>query len=111
MKRKVDMENWVRKAHFEFFRAFEEPYYGVCVNIDCSAAYRFAKRNGHSVFLYCLYQSLSAAQRSEPFKLRIEQEQGDVFVYERSTPVRPSREATAPSGMVISSTTKTWLTF
>jgi chloramphenicol O-acetyltransferase type A len=83
MKRKVDMENWARKAHFEFFKAFEEPYYGVCVNIDCSAAYRFAKRNGHSVFLYCLYQSLSAAQRSEPFKLRIEQEQGDVFIYER----------------------------
>jgi chloramphenicol O-acetyltransferase type A len=81
MKRKVDIDSWVRKAHFEFFNTFEEPYYGVCVNIDCSAAYRFAKRGGVSVFLYCLYQSLSAAQRIEPFKHRIEQ--GEVFLHEQ----------------------------
>jgi chloramphenicol O-acetyltransferase type A len=66
MKRKVDMENWVRKAHFEFFSAFEEPYYGVCVNIDCSAAYRFAKRNGHSVFLYCLYSHYLQRREASP---------------------------------------------
>ena len=81
MKRKIDVDNWVRKAHFEFFSTFEEPYYGVCVNIDCSAAYRFAKRSGISVFLYYLFQSLSAAQRIEPFKQRIEGR--EVFVHDR----------------------------
>jgi len=81
MKSKVDIQNWTRKAHFQFFSTFEEPYHGVCVTIDCTAAYQFAKRSGHSVFLYFLYQSLSAAQRIEPFRYRIEK--GDVFLHER----------------------------
>lgn len=81
MKHKVDIEKWVRKPHFQFFGTFEEPYYGVCVNIDCTAAYQFAKQRGISFFLYCLYQSLSSAQRIEPFKHRIEGD--EVFLYER----------------------------
>jgi len=81
MKHKLNVETWIRKAHFEFFSAFEEPYYGVSVNIDCTSAYRFAKENGISVFLYNLHRSLSAAQKIEPFKYRIEQ--GEVFIYEQ----------------------------
>ena len=81
MKHKIDIENWARKPHFEFFNAFEEPYYGICVNIDCTTAYRFAKNAGVSVFLYYVYKSLSAAQRIEPFKYRIEE--GDVFLHDQ----------------------------
>jgi len=81
VKRKLDIDTWVRKAHFEFFSTFEEPYYGVCVKVDCTAAYDFAKRNGISFFLYCLHRSLAAAQRVEAFKYRIEE--GEVFVYDR----------------------------
>jgi chloramphenicol O-acetyltransferase type A len=81
VRRKLDLETWVRRAHFEFFSAFEEPYYGVCVNVDCTAAYSFAKRNGFSFFLYYLYRSLSAAQVVEPFRYRAEQ--GEVFIYDR----------------------------
>lgn len=81
MRRKVDLETWVRRAHFEFFSVFEEPYYGVCVNVDCTAAYSFAKRNGFSFFLYYLYRSLSAAQVVEPFRYRTEQ--GEVFIYDK----------------------------
>lgn len=81
MKHKIDIENWARKAHFQFFNAFEEPYYGVCVNIDCTTAYRFAKDAGISVFLYYLYKSLSAAQRIEPFKYRVEGD--EVFLHDQ----------------------------
>ena len=80
MKRKLDIDTWVRKAHFEFFSGFDEPFYGVCVRVDCTAAYDFAKRNGVSFFLYCLHRSLAAAQRVEAFKCRIEE--GEVFVYD-----------------------------
>ena len=79
MKSKVDIDSWIRKTHYHFFKAFEEPYYGVCVDVDCTSAYRFAKANGHSVFLYFLYQSLSAAQKIEPFKYRIDGD--EVFLY------------------------------
>ncbi len=80
-KTKLDLDAWPRKAHFDFFKSFEEPYHGVCVTIDCTAAYRFAKASGISFFLYCLYQSLSAAQTIDAFRYRIEQE--DVFEYAR----------------------------
>src|SRR4029077_11625127 len=67
-KTKLDLNNWARKEHFEFFHSFEEPYYGVCVTIDCTAAYRFAKTRGISFFLYCIYQTLAASQQVETFR-------------------------------------------
>ncbi len=80
MKRKLEIERWARKEHFEFFRAFEEPFFGVCVNVDCTAAYNFAKQNHISVFLYQIYRSLLAAQSIDAFKYRIEAD--EVFVYD-----------------------------
>lgn len=81
MKQKVDIENWVRKEQFKFFSQFEEPYYGVCVTIDCTVAYQFAKQNGISFFLYYLYQAIAATQTVEAFRYRIEGE--DVFLYDQ----------------------------
>lgn len=81
MKQQLDIETWARREHFHFFKQFEEPFFGVCVNIDCTVAYHDAKVKGVSFFLYYLYQSLAAAQRIEPFRLRIE---GDsVFIYDQ----------------------------
>lgn len=81
MKHKLDIDTWVRKEHFNFFKNFEEPFYGVVVNIDCTAAYRFAKKNGVSFFLYYLHKSLSAANSLDPFKYRMYGD--DVFIYDR----------------------------
>jgi chloramphenicol O-acetyltransferase type A len=80
MKQKLDIDNWARKEHFEFFNQFEEPLYGVCINIDCTIAYRVAKEKNTSFFVYCLYRCLEAAQLVEPFKMRIEGK--DIFVYD-----------------------------
>jgi chloramphenicol O-acetyltransferase type A len=81
MKQKVDIENWIRKEHYNFFKQFEEPYYGVNVNIDVTAAYKFVKDNEISFFLYTMYQSLAASQIIEPFKYRMEGD--EVFIYDR----------------------------
>ncbi len=80
-KTKLDLNNWARKEHFDFFHSFEEPYYGVTVTIDCTAAYRFVKARGISFFLYSLYQTLAASQQIEAFRYRIEQD--EVFLYDR----------------------------
>lgn len=82
MKQKLDLTIWPRRAHYEFFRTFEEPYYGVCVPLNSTAAYRFAKRNGISFFHYCLYNTSTAALAIEPFRLRIEND--EVILYDRS---------------------------
>lgn len=81
MRSKIDLESWSRKDHFDFFNKFEEPFYGVNVNIDCTIAYQTAKDKGLSFFLYYLYQSLSASQIIDAFKLRIEGD--DVYLYDQ----------------------------
>lgn len=68
---KLDINTWARKDHFHFFKQFEEPFFGVVVTLECTAAYEKCKKDGHSFFLYYLYQSLAAANEIEPFRYRI----------------------------------------
>ncbi len=80
MKHKLNLEAWNRNDHFAFFNQFEEPFFGVTVNIDCTIAYKLSKESKSSFFLYYLYISLTAANQIEPFKYRIENM--DVVVYD-----------------------------
>lgn len=92
MKQKIDIENWERKDHYLFFKNFDEPFYGVCVNIDCTKAYQKAKELKTSFFLYYLYKSTLAANRVEAFRYRLEE--NDVYLYDvidpESTVDRPN---------------------
>jgi len=81
MKYKIDINSWIRKDHFQFFNQFDEPYHGVTVNIDCTIAYQTVQSLGVSFFLYYLYQSLSASQTIDAFKLRIED--NEVYRYDQ----------------------------
>ena len=80
MKEKLDLTTWNRRDHFAFFRQFEEPFFGVTVPIDCTAAYQKAKAMDTSFFLYYLYQSLAAANAVTPFRYRIDGD--DIWVYD-----------------------------
>lgn len=71
MKEKIDINTWIRKDHFNFFSAFEEPFFGVTVEVDCTASYKQAKEMSVSFFLLYLHKSLLAANKIEPFKYRI----------------------------------------
>jgi chloramphenicol O-acetyltransferase type A len=81
MKRKIRIDQWERKDLFRFFKDFDEPYYGISTDLECTAAYAFAKAKGISFFLYYLYLVLKAVNRTEAFKYRIEGE--DLFCYEK----------------------------
>jgi chloramphenicol O-acetyltransferase type A len=80
MKTKIDLNTWYRKHHFAFFNAFEEPFFGATVNVDVTIAYQKAKELGVSFFLYYLHCILTAANRIEEFKYRVED--GEVFLYD-----------------------------
>jgi chloramphenicol O-acetyltransferase type A len=80
MKKKIDIRDWKRKKIYEFFKDFEEPYYGICMDLDCSKAYQFAKTKNISFFLYYLYLILKAVNQTEAFKYRIEGD--EVFLYD-----------------------------
>jgi len=93
MKHKLDLDKWPRKQHFEFFNQFEEPYFGVTVNVDVTLAFEHAKAAGVSLFIYYLYQSLGAANMIEPFRYRVED--GEVMVYDA---VHASATINRPNG-------------
>jgi chloramphenicol O-acetyltransferase type A len=71
MKQLVNITNWERKDQYHFFRQFDEPFFGVCVQVDVTQAYQYAKEQNVSFFLYYLYQSLLAVNEVESFRYRI----------------------------------------
>jgi chloramphenicol O-acetyltransferase type A len=81
MKHALALDTWERKDQFDFFRRFEEPFFGVCVQIDYTKAYAVAKEQGSSFFLYYLHRSLVAINAITPFRYRISDEQ--VWVYDK----------------------------
>ncbi|MBD1422638.1 chloramphenicol acetyltransferase [Sphingobacterium chuzhouense] len=81
MKTLIDIEQWNRKEHFLFFSQFEEPFFGVTVNIDCTQAYKTAKQKGNSFFLYYLFRALKTANEIENFRYRIIDKQ--LYLFDR----------------------------
>lgn len=81
MKQLLDLNTWARREQFDFFRQFEEPFFGVTVEIDCTVAYDQAKGGGRSFFLAYLHTSLLAANEVTPFRYRITDNQ--VWIYDQ----------------------------
>ncbi len=77
--KRLDIENWNRKEHFLFLKAFEEPFFGFTVLVDVTKAYEYCKATQQSFFLYYLYQSLKAANTFEVFKYRIKNDEVHIF--------------------------------
>ncbi|HQZ26315.1 MAG TPA: chloramphenicol acetyltransferase [Flavobacterium sp.] len=80
MKTLLDLENWPRKEHFLFFKQFEEPFFGLTVEIDCTKAYATAKQLGTSFFVYYLHKTLVAVNTIESFRYRINDDA--VYIYD-----------------------------
>ena len=93
MKTELNLEAWNRKEHFLFFKDFEEPFYGVCVPVDCTEALGLSKEKGYSFFLYYLHKSLAAANRIEAFKYRMEEDKVFICdtVHASATIIRPDQ--------------------
>ncbi len=67
----IDLENWNRKEHFEFFSTMASPYFGLTTEVDCTKAYEKAKEKNYSFFAYYLYKSMVAINSVDELKLRI----------------------------------------
>jgi len=80
IRKKIDTRNWKRKEIYEFFKDYEEPYYGITVELECSGALNFAREKGISFFLYYLYLTLKSVNQTEAFKYRMEGD--EVFLYD-----------------------------
>ncbi len=79
--RELDINSWKRKEHFEFFSKFDDPFFGVVLEVDCTLALKFVKENNYSFFAFYLHKALMAANQTEEFRYRIEN--GKVLIYDK----------------------------
>ncbi|QKX06617.1 chloramphenicol acetyltransferase [Aquimarina sp. TRL1] len=77
----IDISTWKRKEHFEFYKSFDEPFFGLVSEVDCSKAYRYSKNTKSSFYALYLHASISAINEIEEFKCRIN-EQGTPVYYD-----------------------------
>jgi chloramphenicol O-acetyltransferase type A len=84
MTRYLDLTNWDRRDVFEFFRAFDKPYFNICTRLDVTnllATLRERRDSrGVSVSLAYHYFALRAANEIEPFRYRLRE--GKVIVHD-----------------------------
>ena len=74
MKKVIDFENWNRKEHFQYFNEFDEPFFGIVSEVDCSIAYERSKKENIPFFHNYLHKSLVAVNLIKEFRYRIEDE-------------------------------------
>lgn len=77
----LDLERWPRRAAFEFFRGYDNPYFNVCAPLDAGPLVELSRSGrGVSFSLASLYLALRAANEHEPFRWRLSG--GRVLVHE-----------------------------
>lgn len=72
MKRYIDIDSWNRKEHFLFFKAFDDPFFGLTADVDFTEVYNKSKKEGGSFFLDSLYKIMKVVNDCESFRYRIE---------------------------------------
>lgn len=80
MRKELNLANWSRQPHFNFFKDFDEPFFGITADVECTHAYQNYKNLNTSFFLYYLHCSLVAVNSIEEFRYRIEDEK--IYVYD-----------------------------
>jgi len=80
----INLENWRRKNHFNFFRNFTYPHYNLCANIEITDLYFFIKKQKISIFRAILYLTCKIANELPEYKQRIVNDK--VFEYEIVSP-------------------------
>jgi chloramphenicol O-acetyltransferase type A len=81
MAKYLDVANWARREVFEFFSAFDKPYFNICTRLDVTNLLRLLRdRPNISVSLAYHYFALRAANEIEPFRYRLRE--GKVIVHD-----------------------------
>ena len=80
----LDQSLWKRKEHFDFFSKYDEPYFGIVSEIDCTKAYQLSKSRNQSFFSNYLHKSICAVNLIEEMRYRIIDDQ--IVIYDQIHP-------------------------
>lgn len=76
---KIDLENYPRRQHLEYFSALQYPYVGVTNNVDVTDLVQFCKHKKYSFYLVFMHIAALAADDVRELRQRIKN--GDVIEY------------------------------
>lgn len=71
MYREIDLESWERRATFEFFKDYKDPFFNMAANLDVTRLYRFCKQNEMPFSIAVLYFSIATVNEIREFRLRM----------------------------------------
>lgn len=70
----IDIENWNRKNHYNYFKQLDYPHFNICGNLDITSFYKYIKENGLPFFISVLYASTKTANNIKEFRFRIRED-------------------------------------
>lgn len=70
----IDIENWKRKDHYNYFKQFDYPHFNICANLDITRFYKYVKGNNLPFFVSLLYTSTKTANSVKEFRYRIRED-------------------------------------
>jgi chloramphenicol O-acetyltransferase type A len=69
--RTIDLQTWPRRQHFDLYRAFDHPHFGMTANVDLTSFYPYVKQRGLSITIAIVYLISRAANEIPEFRYRI----------------------------------------
>ena len=79
LPQKIDLSNDPRRAHFEYFSGFANPYVGLTASVDITRFMEWRNDHAYPFFLSLLYQAVQAANGVPELRRRISR--GEVLEY------------------------------
>ncbi|MCG8532177.1 MAG: chloramphenicol acetyltransferase [Desulfovibrionales bacterium] len=71
----IDLEQWERKGHYQFFSSMDVPYFSMTFDVDVTKAIAYAKQHSCKIFSLLLYFSMQVANEIPELKTRIRDDQ------------------------------------
>ena len=72
--RQIDLDNWPRRAHYEFFRGFDHPHFSMCANVDVTEFSTYVKSQAISFSVGFVYLMARAANAIPEFRHRLRED-------------------------------------
>lgn len=80
----INLENWKRKEHYEFFHRMDYPQYNICMDIDVTRFLQFTRKKDLSFYYSMIFAATTVINRVENFRYRIRNDQ--VVMHDRVHP-------------------------
>jgi len=72
--KEINIENWNRKKHYEFFKKLDYPHFNVCANIDITEFLKYTKDHEEPFFISTLYLVMKAINSIKEFRYRMRED-------------------------------------